>query len=70
MSFVYIIKAYNDEGSSSVVVGHVVDRKEAINLMKTLSRVEAVEDFIDYEGPVLAENYPIGHIINEESPDE
>lgn len=70
MSFVHIIKAYNEDGTRSVVVGHVEDRKQAIKLMNVLSRVEAAEDFINYEGPVLAKNYPIGHIINEESEDE
>ena len=70
MPFVYLIKAYNDYGTRSIVVGHVEDRQKAIKLMQNISRIEAADDCINYEGPVLADRYPIGTIINEESEDE
>ena len=69
MSFVYIVKAYNVGGTHSVVVGHVENSSMSNRLLKSLERVDA-QDAIGIEGPVSAKNYPIGLIINEESPDE
>lgn len=69
MSFVYLIKAYTDAGDFSIVLGHAKSKSEASGILENAERIE-IDANLGTEGPVLAKNYPIGHIINEESDDE
>ena len=69
MSFVYIIKAYTEAVDFSIVLGHAKSESEASGILENAERME-IDANLGIEGPVLANNYPIGHIINEESDDE
>lgn len=69
MSFVYTLKLTNEDGDKSIVVGHVATKQEADRIVKQADRI-GVDCDLMWEGPVLAKNYPIGHIIDEESDDE
>lgn len=69
MSFVYLIKAYNVKGDFSIVLGHAKTESEASGILENADRMD-IDASLGIEGPVLAKNYPIGHIINEESEDE
>lgn len=69
MSFVYLIKAYNVKGDFSIVLSHVKTKSEVSGILENVDRMD-IEASLGIEGPVLADRYPIGTIINEESTDE
>ena len=69
MSFVYTLRVTNDDGDKSIVVGHVATKQEADRIVKQADRI-GVDCGLMWEGPVLARDYPIGKIINEEGEDE
>ena len=69
MSFVYLVKAYTVKGDFSIVLGHAKTKSEASDILENSDRI-GIDASLGTEGPVLAKNYPIGHIINEESDNE
>ena len=69
MSFVYLIKAYNVKGDFSIVLSHLKTKSEVSGILENVDRMD-IEASLGIEGPVLADRYPIGTIINEESEDE